>query len=45
MKKVILVADTKVCYKINRSLEERIFPSEWKKAIVVPIPKIRKTKN
>jgi len=45
MKKVILIAGTKICYIMNRSLEEGIFPSEWKEAIVVPIPKVRKTKR
>jgi len=45
MKKVISVAGTKICYIMNRSLEEGIFPSEWKEAIVVPIPKVRKTKK
>jgi len=45
MKKVISVAGTKICYIMNRSLEEGIFPSEWKEAIVVPISKVRKTKK
>jgi len=26
----------------NRSLKEGIFPNEWKKAIVIPIPKKNK---
>lgn len=43
MKKVVTVAGSKICYILNRSLEEGIFPSEWKEATVVPIPKIRRT--
>jgi len=45
MKKVVMVAGTKICYLFNRSLEEGTFPNEWKEAIVVPIPKIQKTKK
>jgi len=45
MKKVVMVADTKICYLLNRSLEEGTFPNKWKEAIVVPIPKIQKTKK
>jgi len=45
MKKVISIAGTKICYIMNRSLKERIFPSEWKEATVVPISKVRKTKK
>jgi len=46
MKKVILVAGTKICHIMNRSLEERIFPSEWKEAIVELIFKVKqKTKK
>jgi len=44
MKKVVLIAGTKICYLMNRSLEEGIFPSEWKEAIVVPIPKTKTKK-
>jgi len=32
MKKVVSVAGTKICHIMNRSLEEGIFPNEWKKA-------------
>lgn len=42
IKKVVMVASAKICFIFNKSLEERIFPSKWKEAIVVPIPKIRK---
>lgn len=45
MKKVISVAGTKLCYLLNKSLEEGIFPSKWKEAIVIPIPKIKRTKK
>jgi len=45
MKKVVSVAGTKICYIMNRSLEEGIFPNEWKEAIVEPIFKVRKTKK
>jgi len=44
MKKV-LIAGTKISYIMNRSLEEGIFPSEWKEVIVIPISKVRKTKR
>lgn len=45
MKKVVSVAGPKICYIMNRSLEEGIFLSEWKEAIVVPIPKVQRTKK
>lgn len=45
IKKVVSVAGPKICYIMNRSLEEGIFPNEWKEAIVVPIPKVQRTKK
>lgn len=45
MKKVVTVAGVKICYIMNKLLEEGIFPNEWKKAIVIPILKIKKTKK
>lgn len=32
MKMVVEVAGEKICYILNRSLEEGIFPNEWKEA-------------
>ena len=43
MKCVVEVAAEKICYVLNKSLETGVFPSEWKEAIVVPIPKVRGT--
>lgn len=43
MKMVVEVAGEKICYILNRSLEEGIFLKEWKGAIVVPVPKVRGT--
>lgn len=37
---VVEVAGEKICYILNRSLEEGIFSDEWKEAIVVSIPKV-----
>lgn len=45
IKKVVSVAGPKICYIMNRSLKEGIFPSERKEAIVVPIPKVQRTKK
>lgn len=45
MKKVVIVAGTKIVHMLNRSLEEGMFPSEWKQATVIPIPKIKRTKK
>lgn len=45
MKKVVVVAGSKIVHMINRSLEEGLFPSEWKQATVIPIPKIKRTKK
>lgn len=45
MKRVVAVAGIKFCEILNRSLEEGIFPNEWKEAIVIPIPKIQRTKK
>jgi len=45
MKKVVAVADTKICHVLNKSLEEGIFLSDWKEATVVPILKVRGTKK
>jgi len=43
MKLILEVASEKMCYIINRLLEEGVFPREWKEAIVIPIPKVRRT--
>jgi len=43
MKLVMEVAGEKVCHIINRLLQESVVPERWKKAIVIPIPKIRGT--
>lgn len=43
MKMVVEVAGEKICYILNRSLKEGIFPNEWKEAIVIPVPKVRGT--
>jgi hypothetical protein len=40
MKHVVEAAAEKICHILNKSLEEGMFPNEWKEAIVVPIPKI-----
>jgi len=40
MKRVVAIAGTKICYVLNRFLEEEIFPSNWKEAIVVLVPKV-----
>jgi len=40
MKFVVEVASHKMVQVINRSLEQGIFPDEWKESVVVPIPKI-----
>lgn len=45
IKKVVSVAGPKICYIMNRSLEEGIFPSEWKEAIVIPIQGTENEKN
>lgn len=43
MRRVVAVAGIKVCEVLKRSLEEGIFPNEWKEAIVIPILKIQRT--
>ncbi|KMQ91291.1 rna-directed dna polymerase from mobile element jockey-like protein [Lasius niger] len=43
MKILTAVAGGKICKILNRSLEEGIFPDKWKKAIVIPVPKVRRT--
>jgi len=45
MKRVVAAAGPKMCLVLNRSLQEGIFPDNWKEAIVVPIPKIRGTRK
>lgn len=45
MKYVVEVAGEKICYILNKSLEEGIFPNKWKEANVVLIPKVRGTKK
>lgn len=40
---VVEVAGEKICYILNRSLEEGIFPNEWKEATVIPVSKVRGT--
>jgi len=40
MKFIVEVAGQKVAHICNKSLEQGIFPDEWKESIVVPIPKI-----
>jgi len=42
MKRVVMVADIKLCELLNRFLKEGIFSIEWKETIVIPIPKIDK---
>ena len=37
------VASKKLCELYNKSLEEGIFPSTWKEATVIPVPKVRGT--
>jgi len=43
MKLVMEVAGEKVCHIVNRLLQESVVPQRWKKAIVIPIPKIKGT--
>lgn len=43
MKLVVDAAGEKICNILNLSLKEEIFPSGWKEAIVIPIPKVRGT--
>jgi len=43
MKLIVEVAGEKIAYIFNRSLEEGVFPSEWKESTVVPVPKVRGT--
>lgn len=43
MKCVVEVGGDKICFILNKLLEEGIFPSKWKEAIVVPVPKVRGT--
>lgn len=43
IKHVVEAAAEKICYILNKSLEEGMFPNKWKEAIVVPIPKVRGT--
>ncbi|CAL1671997.1 unnamed protein product [Lasius platythorax] len=43
MKLVVKAAGEKICEVLNKSLEEGMFPTGWKEAIVVPIPKVRGT--
>jgi len=45
MKRVVTAAGPKMCFVLNRSLQEGIFPDNWKEAIVVPIPKVRGTRK
>ena len=40
-----MVADIKLCELLNRFLKEGIFSIEWKETIVIPIPKIQRTKK
>jgi len=40
MKFIVEVAGQKIAHIFNKSLEQGIFPDEWKESIVVPIPKI-----
>jgi len=43
MKLIVEVAGEKINCIFNRSLEEGVFPSEWKESTVVPVPKDRGT--
>lgn len=45
MKMVENVAGNKICHVFNKSLEEGIFPNNWKQATVIPIPKVQGTKR
>lgn len=43
MKLVGEAAGEEIAYVYNRSLQEGVFPSEWKESTVVPVPKVRGT--
>ena len=43
MKIVITTVGNKFCEILNKSLEQGIFPSDWKEATVIPIPKVKGT--
>jgi len=45
MKRMVTIADIKLCEVLNRFLEEGIFSNDWKETIVIPIPKIQRTKK
>jgi len=42
---MVTIAGIKLCEVLNRFLEEGIFSNDWKKTIVIPIPKIQRTKK
>lgn len=45
VKCIIEAAAEKICYVFDKSLKAGVFPYEWKEAIVVPIPKVQRTKK
>lgn len=43
LKLIIEAIGGKICYLVNKLLKEGIYPTEWKEATIISVPKVRGT--